>query len=93
MNLIKTITEINTCLHFSVGNIMGSSDLELANNYEEFKEFGKNLKILPTNDQVKELQTILRDRWKFILFTFFLLLTCECLGTQQEVILSFMQIV
>lgn len=41
---------------------MGSSDLELANNYEEFKEFGKNLKILPTNDQVKELQTILRDR-------------------------------
>lgn len=25
-------------------------------------EYSKNLKILPTNDQVKELQTILRDR-------------------------------
>lgn len=41
---------------------MGSSDLELANNFDYQKEFGKNLKILPTNDQVKELQTILRDR-------------------------------
>lgn len=26
------------------------------------EEYGPNLKILPTNDQVKELQTILRDR-------------------------------
>lgn len=25
-------------------------------------EYSKNLKILPTNDQVKELQTILRDK-------------------------------
>lgn len=26
------------------------------------EEYGPNLKILPTNDQVKELQTILRDK-------------------------------
>ena len=26
------------------------------------EDFGDNLKVLPTNDQVKELQTILRDR-------------------------------
>lgn len=26
------------------------------------EEYGQNLKILPTNDQVKELQTILRDK-------------------------------
>ncbi|XP_075225593.1 uracil phosphoribosyltransferase krishah [Lycorma delicatula] len=30
--------------------------------YELVEEYGSNLKILPTNDQVKELQTILRDR-------------------------------
>lgn len=27
------------------------------------EEYGANVKLLPTNDQVKELQTILRDRY------------------------------
>ncbi|GJQ67582.1 hypothetical protein Trydic_g8388 [Trypoxylus dichotomus] len=39
---------------------MGSADLELLDC--ELYNFGKNLKVLPTNDQIKELQTILRDR-------------------------------
>lgn len=30
--------------------------------YELHEDYGCNLKILSTNDQVKELQTILRDR-------------------------------
>nr|CAD7403600.1 unnamed protein product [Timema poppensis] len=29
---------------------------------ENIEEYGPNLKILPSNDQIKELQTILRDR-------------------------------
>jgi len=29
---------------------------------EDMKDFGEKLKVLPTNDQIKELQTILRDR-------------------------------
>ncbi|KAK4879167.1 hypothetical protein RN001_007313 [Aquatica leii] len=37
---------------------MGTADPELTNN----QEYGSNLKILASNDQVKELQTILRDR-------------------------------
>lgn len=52
---------------------MGSADpvnLKLlpedCNNSEQNDElernYSKNLKILPTNDQVKELQTILRDK-------------------------------
>ncbi|KAJ9574639.1 hypothetical protein L9F63_008171, partial [Diploptera punctata] len=28
----------------------------------QIEDFGENLKVLPTNDQIKELQTILRDR-------------------------------
>ena len=28
----------------------------------ETYDYGKNLKILPPNDQIKELQTILRDK-------------------------------
>ncbi|KAF5269176.1 hypothetical protein FQR65_LT02476 [Abscondita terminalis] len=36
---------------------MGTADLEIISD-----EFGSNLKVLVTNDQVKELQTILRDR-------------------------------
>lgn len=48
---------------------MGSTDtttnvkkqLNHSNN-EMFHEYGPNLKILPSNDQVKELQTILRDK-------------------------------
>lgn len=31
-------------------------------NNDIIDEYGPNLKILPTNDQVKELQTILRDK-------------------------------
>ncbi|XP_018326319.2 uracil phosphoribosyltransferase homolog [Agrilus planipennis] len=42
---------------------MGSSDLEMTRGIENnFDDFGKNLKVLPANDQIKELQTILRDR-------------------------------
>lgn len=32
------------------------------NNNDTIDEYGSNLKILATNDQVKELQTILRDK-------------------------------
>lgn len=48
---------------------MGSSDIDLCNgvngvvdhyNYKQY--YGKTLKILPPNDQIKELQTILRDK-------------------------------
>jgi hypothetical protein len=38
--------------------IMKLSDLK----HDGVEDFGENLKILPTNDQIKELQTILRDR-------------------------------
>ncbi|KAB0798384.1 hypothetical protein PPYR_09377 [Photinus pyralis] len=41
---------------------MGSSDPELLSTHENCIEYGTNLKILASNDQVKELQTILRDR-------------------------------
>ncbi|KAK5646119.1 hypothetical protein RI129_004583 [Pyrocoelia pectoralis] len=41
---------------------MGSSDPELLSTQENCKEYGTNLKVLASNDQVKELQTILRDR-------------------------------
>lgn len=48
---------------------MGTNDTSTIINkkqsYEKndiIDEYGKNLKILPTNDQVKELQTILRDK-------------------------------
>lgn len=42
---------------------MGSADIETLNGIDYNKEdFGKNLKILPGNDQIKELQTILRDK-------------------------------
>lgn len=37
---------------------MGSNDID----FDASKEFRKNLKLLAANDQVKELQTILRDR-------------------------------
>lgn len=40
---------------------MGSADTENKTD-DFFTEHGKTLKILPTNDQIKELQTILRDR-------------------------------
>lgn len=48
---------------------MGSGDtatvikkLSIENNDTNNDEYGPNLKVLPTNDQVKELQTILRDK-------------------------------
>jgi len=42
---------------------MGSMDAttKLLND-QMIDEYGPNLKILPTNNQVKELQTILRDK-------------------------------
>lgn len=42
---------------------MGSTDIDMsqANGLEYCKEY-KRLKILPANDQIKELQTILRDK-------------------------------
>jgi hypothetical protein len=39
--------------------IMKVSDLK----HDGFEDFGEKLKVLPTNDQIKELQTILRDRY------------------------------
>jgi uracil phosphoribosyltransferase len=32
--------------------------------HDVVEDFGENLKVLPTNDQIKELQTILRDRYE-----------------------------
>lgn len=60
------------CTHAALGNKMGSADpvakkLSTENgtavqNNDNLEEYGQNLKILPTNDQIKELQTILRDK-------------------------------
>lgn len=36
---------------------MGSTD-----GVVNFSEYGPNLKILPPNDQIRELQTIIRDK-------------------------------
>lgn len=41
---------------------MGSPDTENKNEIDFISEYGKTLKILPSTDQIKELQTILRDR-------------------------------
>lgn len=42
---------------------MGSADCELfSNGYDICKEY-KGLQILSCNDQIKELQTILRDKY------------------------------
>lgn len=41
---------------------MGSADTENKNEVDFVAEYGKTLKILPSNDQIKELQTIIRDR-------------------------------
>lgn len=42
---------------------MGSADIDIFNGIDYINEdFGKNLKILPCNEQIKELQTILRDK-------------------------------
>jgi len=35
----------------------------IVKNDEMLKKYGRNLKILRPNDQIKELQTILRDKW------------------------------
>lgn len=35
--------------------------VDVINNFS-CEEFNENLKLLPSNDQVKEIQTILRDR-------------------------------
>jgi hypothetical protein len=39
-----------------------SVNMKLSDSKHDVEDFGENLKILPTNDQIKELQTILRDR-------------------------------
>lgn len=46
---------------------MGTADTTIVKKHSAeggdlIDEYGHNLKILPTNDQVKELQTILRDK-------------------------------
>lgn len=42
---------------------MGTVDVEMVNGFDfSYEDFGSNLKILPTNEQIKELQTILRDK-------------------------------
>lgn len=41
---------------------MGSSDVDPVNGFDFGKSEFKNLKVLPGNDQIKELQTILRDK-------------------------------
>lgn len=50
---------------------MGSAEVENTGELEVTNEYGKNLKILPPNDQIKELQTILRDRFvlQILIFT------------------------
>lgn len=46
----------------SAGDVQ-SINMKLGDPKQDMVEdFGENLKVLPTNDQVKELQTILRDR-------------------------------
>lgn len=55
---------------------MGSSDINgcinILNDQKSsiVEEYGPNLKLLPTNDQVKELQTILRDRLVYKCFEY-----------------------
>ncbi|XP_017785233.1 PREDICTED: uracil phosphoribosyltransferase homolog [Nicrophorus vespilloides] len=43
---------------------MGSSDIQIVTNvdYSNLESISKNIKLLPGNDQIKELQTILRDK-------------------------------
>ena len=44
-------------------NCNGSSEVTLDNGSNDVvSEYGSNLKILPPNDQIRELQTIIRDR-------------------------------
>ncbi|EEB12023.1 Uracil phosphoribosyltransferase, putative [Pediculus humanus corporis] len=44
-------------------NCNGSSEITLDNGSNDVvSEYGSNLKILPPNDQIRELQTIIRDR-------------------------------
>lgn len=45
----------------STANINSCSQ-KICKKYEPADVYGPNLKLLPTNDQVKELQTILRDK-------------------------------
>jgi hypothetical protein len=42
---------------------MGSiDDVKKADKNEDLMDFGPNVKVLPSNDQIKELLTILRDK-------------------------------
>ena len=46
----------------SAGDVQSMSVKFVDPKLDMVEDFGENLKVLPTNDQVKELQTILRDR-------------------------------
>lgn len=46
----------------SAGDLPGLNMILPDPKLEVLEDFGEKLKVLPTNDQIKELQTILRDR-------------------------------
>lgn len=68
---------------------MGSADdlsmlmkPESPRQQEVKEEYGLNVKLLPTNDQVKELQTILRDRYVDISFCIGYIFNNPCVDGQ-----------
>jgi len=48
----------------STANLNGCTVKVFKEKYDTAEIYGPNLKILPSNDQVKELQTILRDKYE-----------------------------
>jgi hypothetical protein len=46
----------------SAGDLPCLSMILADEKLDGIEDFGEKLKVLPTNDQIKELQTILRDR-------------------------------
>jgi hypothetical protein len=46
----------------SAGDLPCLSMILADSKHDVIEDFGEKLKVLPTNDQIKELQTILRDR-------------------------------
>jgi len=59
----------------------------------ELCETYKNFKVLESNDQIKELQTILRDKWGWNLVYAYNKYVNLLADLQQEMILYFMPIV
>lgn len=45
------------------GNYDASASDSLLGDCELFRQIGAQLKLLPMNDQIRELQTIIRDKW------------------------------